>query len=570
VGENLTGQSEFRSTVSDAVGSVLAPNQARIRIATKRHCAANFEQDGFMFALPIIERELRVRARKPWTTWTRVIVGLVLSLIAIETLSWPANKGWPAGTWRPGKTLFDTISGLLFLLCLVEGVRQTADSLSKEKRDGTLGLLFLTELSGFDVVLGKLVAASLGSFYMLLAAFPAMSLALLAGGLTAGEFWRTQLVLLNTLFLSVAAGMWASAWYHQEYRALTGGLALMFVLAVFPWPVEWPLRQLGLPNVSPWVALALADDTDYRANARHFWLTLAATHALAWGLLLAAGRRVQSCWQEELEPTAAPARLDMPAGGLPVRPPRAWRLALATNPAAWLADRLPTHRGLIWTSILVLSLSVELLRPGFWIGRVFLWGTVVIPLLLLSFVATRSFAEARRGGAMELLLSTPLSPGAIVDAHWQALWRHVSVPFWLASGIVAYFFGMAWITPSFNPGGFPRMMDEHWRVLLLADRLVRAYAACWMGLYLGLKMGSTTQSIGYCLLWTVAVPAAGTFLLSYLLVPIYSSTIPSMVRWVPWSVTLVSTVLNVAYSLQLASWAQSRLRTRFRELAAGS
>ncbi|HEU0008803.1 MAG TPA: ABC transporter permease subunit [Verrucomicrobiae bacterium] len=522
-----------------------------------------------MSALPIIERELRVRARKPWTIWMRVIVGLLVSLLAIETLSWSPPRGWGVGTWRAGKALFDTLSGLLFLLCLVEGVRQTADSLSKEKRDGTLGFLFLTDLSGFDVVLGKLVAASLGSFYMLLAAFPAMALALLAGGLTAGEFWRTQLVLLNTLFFGVTAGMWASARHRQEHRALTAGLALVCALAVLPWMVEWPFRRLGLPNISPWVALSLADDSSYRAHAKHFWLTLAATHALGWWLLVAAGRRVQSGWREESEPGAAASARAVLASGLPVRPPRAWRLALAQNPAAWLADRLPTHRGLIWISILVLTLSIGLLRPGIGLGRAFHWATIVIPLLLLSFVATRSFAEARRDGAMELLLSTPLSPRAIVDAHWRALWRQVSVPFWLAAGIVAYFAGMAWLSLSAQMG-FSTMMQEYWVLSVLADRLLRTFAVCWLGLYLGLRMGSATQAIGYCLLWTVGVPAVGTYLLWYVLSFLYSPAFGGMGRWGPWSVDFIPTLLSAAYYLKLAAWAQSRLRTRFRELAAGS
>ena len=523
-----------------------------------------------MFALPIIERELRVRARKPWTIWARVLVGLLISLLAIETLSWNAPGGRGAGAWRPGKTLFDALSALLFLLCLIEGVRQTADSLSKEKREGTLGLLFLTELNGFDVVLGKLVATSIGSFYVLLAAFPAMAIAFPAGGVTGGEFWRTQLVLLNTLFFGVAAGMWASARHHQEYRALTAGLALVFVLAVFPWMVEWPLRRAGLPNISPWVALALADDADYRANAKHFWLTLAATHALAWTLLVYAGRKVQAGWREEQSHEAA-----SPASSVPTTPfmakqhVRARRLALAENPAAWLVERLPTHRGLVWISILILALSIGTLRHGFALGRVLHLGAVAIPLLLLSFVATRSFANARRDGAMELLLSTPLSARAIVDAHWRGLWRQMSVPFWLAAGVVAYVSGMDWVSSARFSGGPDGAEYVFWQLLLLADRLLRVIAVGWLGLYLGLRMSSTTQAIGYCLLWTVGVPAVGTYLLWGILSPLYSRGFAGMGSWVPWSGYIIPTGLSLAYSLHLVAWSQRRLRARFRELAAG-
>ena len=56
--------------------------------------------------------------------------------------------------------------------------------MSEEKREGTLGLLFLTDLKGYDVVAGKLVANSLNGFYALMAILPVVALALLMGGLT--------------------------------------------------------------------------------------------------------------------------------------------------------------------------------------------------------------------------------------------------------------------------------------------------------------------------------------------------------------------------------------------------
>ena len=57
-----------------------------------------------------------------------------------------------------GKALYTTLTGFAFGLCLLAGVLLTADCLSEEKREGTLGLLFLTDLKGYDVVLGKFMA----------------------------------------------------------------------------------------------------------------------------------------------------------------------------------------------------------------------------------------------------------------------------------------------------------------------------------------------------------------------------------------------------------------------------
>ena len=56
--------------------------------------------------------------------------------------------------------LFCILTGSAVFYCLLSGVWFTADCLSEEKREGTLGLLFLTDLKGYDVVLGKLVATS--------------------------------------------------------------------------------------------------------------------------------------------------------------------------------------------------------------------------------------------------------------------------------------------------------------------------------------------------------------------------------------------------------------------------
>src|SRR4029077_3158439 len=115
-----------------------------------------------------------------------------------------------------GGSIFMWLSGFAFIYCLMAGARNTADCLSEEKREGTLGLLFLTDLKGYDVVLGKLAATSLNSFYGLLAIFPVLAIPLLLGGVTPGEFWRMALPLFNTLFCSLCAVIRVSSWSGGE------------------------------------------------------------------------------------------------------------------------------------------------------------------------------------------------------------------------------------------------------------------------------------------------------------------------------------------------------------------
>jgi ABC-type transport system involved in cytochrome c biogenesis permease component len=156
-----------------------------------------------MTFLPIVERELRVAARHPGTYRTRWFAGT--GMMALWLLLFAVNHRVSAAELN--KTLFVALGILALGCCLLAGIFLTADCLSEERREGTLGLLFLTDLRGYDVVLGKLVATSVHSVYGLLAMLPVLALPLLMGGVTVGEFWRVVLVLGATLFLSLSIGM---------------------------------------------------------------------------------------------------------------------------------------------------------------------------------------------------------------------------------------------------------------------------------------------------------------------------------------------------------------------------
>ena len=161
-----------------------------------------------MTFLPIVERELRVRARQPATYRLRIVTVLIALAVAGGLL-------WQGGRFlfvpAVGSTIFYALQAFAFLYCFFEGARSASDCLSEEKREGTLGLLFLTDLKGYDVVLGKLVATTLNSFYGLLAFLPIMAVPVLMGGVTGGEVWRGALALTNLLFFSQAVGIWVSA-----------------------------------------------------------------------------------------------------------------------------------------------------------------------------------------------------------------------------------------------------------------------------------------------------------------------------------------------------------------------
>src|ERR1041384_7213868 len=115
-----------------------------------------------MIFLPIVERELRLASRKRGTFWLRVIAALVAVVIGVGfmVIQYVTAVAFGGGRLQLGGPLFSTLTWLCFAAALSAGLFFTSDCLSEEKREGTLGFLFLTDLSGYDVVLGKLLARS--------------------------------------------------------------------------------------------------------------------------------------------------------------------------------------------------------------------------------------------------------------------------------------------------------------------------------------------------------------------------------------------------------------------------
>jgi ABC-type transport system involved in cytochrome c biogenesis permease component len=280
-----------------------------------------------MTFLPIVGRELRVTARRHATFSTRVLVAVGAILVGFFLFF--ASLG--ASTQTVAERIFQGLSGLALLYCLVAGRRWTADCLSGEKRDGTLGLLFLTDLKGHDVVLGKLAATSLSGFYGLLAMVPVLAVPLLLGGLTQGEFWRLVLVLVNTFLFSLAVGIFVSAATQDSRRAFGANFLVLLLISAFPPACAGaiayfsPTHHVVAPLLysCPAYSLFVSYESHYRWEAGHFWCSVAITHALTWLLVGLACWLVPRSWQDR----PGEAGVIGCALGLTARPQNAGRFA---------------------------------------------------------------------------------------------------------------------------------------------------------------------------------------------------------------------------------------------------
>src|SRR5882724_5192562 len=255
-----------------------------------------------MSFLPIVERELRVASRRKSTyrirLWT-TLAGLSVSFLFMLSASL-------MGDFIPGmgRILYTLLTYYTFGLSLLAGVFLAADCLSEEKRDGTLGLLFLTDLKGHDVVLGKLTAVGLSALYGLVAVMPVTALPLLMGGVTGNEYWRVSLALANTLFFALAAGIFVSAWSRESVKAMSNTFVLLLAAVVVLPVIGGIFNALRFPagwyftSFSPLYPFVFGAESAFFPDPKRYWISLAASNLFAWFLLVLACWILPRAWQD--------------------------------------------------------------------------------------------------------------------------------------------------------------------------------------------------------------------------------------------------------------------------------
>src|SRR5438094_8953576 len=360
-----------------------------------------------MSLLPIVRRELRVAARKRITFWLRVASAITAVVLGSGCM---LMGGWQRiGTAQMGSMLFYALTWTCLAAALSAGLFFTSDCLSEEKREGTLGFLFLTDLRGHDVVLGKLLATSLRVFYALLAVFPILAIALIMGGVTGAQFWKTSLALVNPMFVSVAAGLFVSAISRESQKALAATLFLLLLLVAAGPASDGIFAAIKQRAFKPMISLSSPGYLFVTAGAwgrTPFWAALLVNQAVAWTFFGLACLLLPHTWRENAPKRSTPAgtwAYYWKFGGVKTR--RGLRRKLIEpNPVLWLACRERWQAVLLWalTILLVSGLAATFAADERWMLW-FVWSYVAGACTLVLYLgiasqAGRLFVEAQRSG----------------------------------------------------------------------------------------------------------------------------------------------------------------------------
>ena len=455
-----------------------------------------------MNLLPLVSCELRVAVRRRSTYFVRLVAGAAAIAISFWGLLIWADWQAPASL---GHSLLEALALTGFIGVVLAGLVLTSDCISRERREGTLGLLFLTDLRGADVAFGKLAAKAILPFYALLAMFPALAVCLLVGGVMAGEVGRLAVALLNTLFFSLSATIFTSTLCRKQHAAQASALLMILVcvpglkllgVALSAWTTNPVWRQLAfLTWFSPSGSYFLAFDSRYQGAAGVFWGSVLATHLFAWlclalsAIVLPRAFLEKPSEQRQHAPTPW-VRSKFRDG---IRQRRLWREQLERNPMAWLADRDRPRRRWVWcfpalTIWLWMGFKLDPLgNPAAQAGFIAFVAIHVFFKIWLSADASYAFATGRRDGTLELLLLTPLSAREIAAGTLSGFRRRYLAPLlglFLLDVALAAWLALVGRRPSAILVGAAGAM-------LLVD----SYCLCWVGMLRGLVARDSGQAI---------------------------------------------------------------------------
>jgi ABC-type transport system involved in multi-copper enzyme maturation permease subunit len=504
-----------------------------------------------MTFLPLVTRELRAASRRKSTyrirRWIAVLAFIVgLFFIAMGML----------GSRDAGQVLFKFLTTFAVLFALLAGIFFTPDCISEEKREGTLGLLFLTDLKGYDIVLGKFISRSLNAFYGLLALLPIAAISLLLGGLTGSEFWRTALALLNLLFVCLAIGVFVSGLARQSRTAT--GVTVLLILLTFGIlsSLSWLSTVAYVPTILTWLAYLSplypymwSDDISYGTHSALFWETLAISHLFGWFLLGFTSWLLPRIWQEKAilpEHKGILWRLRRQSRGSDTQRDKARQKLLPINPILWLVGDEPAIRNIVWLIVivwgaLIVFLSSQEPAKSLWTAFV---GTLILGFLLKVMVASqacRFFVESRKNGSLEMLLCTPLRNRDIIRGQWLSLKRLFLWPLIILALLnlvpIAFLVYQAFTGPGLSealhsvPSAMASLGASCWMTFgLVAD----VFTVGWVGMWLGLSAKKPDLAPFWTILIVLILPlivCPFALLVDVFLIIWASSSLQTEIRW---------------------------------------
>ena len=395
-----------------------------------------------------MQRELREGARRPVNHRLRFLSAGVGTLLLWNVV---ANSDKPSD--QLGGWLFADLHTLLLGLIALIVPALTADGIAREKREGTLGLLFLTPLSAGGIVTGKALAQGLRAFTLWLAVLPILTIPFMTGGVTWFDAGSAVSLEFCAMVLCLAAGLLASSLARERNSAflLAYSFAAFFlflfsqlflVILYVGWRgfgvlkegwVLWDWEamsifsgQIDFLGFAGWNGLAGYSAVFGKLWKLLCWVSPPVVLLIFFAVARFAAWRVERSWQDKV---ASPRRESLlrryctPLFRRRYR--RTMQRTLDRNPIAWLQQYSWKARVSKWGLCLAfLLVGLGGARAASGPDRDLIHLASLLTLAgIYTFVGVSGFLDEKRSGALELLLVTPISVNKLILGRVWGLWK---------------------------------------------------------------------------------------------------------------------------------------------------
>jgi ABC-type transport system involved in multi-copper enzyme maturation permease subunit len=504
---------------------------------------------------PIFARELATVPRRKSHYATRAaLVGL---LLVLGITLWQAMVGFDRDaelgqTARFGQLVFQISVYVELVLAMFFAALSAASAVSQEKDRRTFILLLLTDMSDFEIVLGKLLGALLPITVLLLTGVPVFSLFLLLGGIDPSQVIQAAVVLLATAYAAGSLGGLVALWRERTFEALALSVLFLVLYLCVSQGVGF-FAPAAQPWVDPWAAMNTVvypqPDAAF-APAYGYGLVMLGL----CGVVNALGVWKLRKWNPSGEPiiqrekSKADPEADMTPDELKAYRAKAHAAPGAVrevwdNPILWREIKTLAYGrrplliklafGIVLALVLYLSIST-LYKPGGRPPYAAAYGLVplaVVSMLLIAAQSSTSVTSERDGGALDVLLVTDVSPrefvfGKILGVLWNTK-EYFIPPLLLAiyygvlgiAGLNGANWGMELLArtdPDTDPGS--RSGTHFISMLMVLGGLALVFAfVLVLGLHVSLRLVNSRVAIGNTL-GTVFFLTVGTLIAIYLIV----------------------------------------------------
>lgn len=488
--------------------------------------------------LPVVARELTELAQKKSTYSLRcasVLIPLLITIAFLATLT--TRSTWTFSMVGRGSELLETLFWTLTCILYALGPALSCSAITSEKEKQTLGLLLISRLTPFTLILEKICSRMIPLLSFILVASPLFGISFLLGGVTLGNAAATFGCLLYIALQITVLAVCVSSLMKSGVAAFWVSYAALFVM-YFAGPILSEANLLprngpaGNPDswfclfppfqlhvISQWLEFGVMGTSSFRDV---YWATIPSLILttsfllIGWRALIltgdSGGLSIRHFLDSKLTSRFTEKLINKSDRGSSA--PVGFQTEVSTDKGQAANDRLwsnylAAYRPILWRELSVSPLrktlrSLMILFGVFLLfvlvsanansdnqteeGAAFILCSLVLMLLAMMGLSVRIFAKERDAQTLESLLTIPTTNRQLLDEKMAVLNR---TTFWLASPIlmVAFLSTFVSLTPSRHDGDFTFLF------CVATHTFLYLHLVKWVAVYFGLRQKTQVKAM---------------------------------------------------------------------------